>query len=195
MPRIAAANIAEHVARQEQRVFDAAVRLFVERGYANVTFGDIAAAVGLARNSLYRYFPGKADILARWLRVELEQRIARSVDLLSQDGDPSTLIAAWVEDQLDYAAHPEHALMVSTAQVDPELAASTRDELFGIHSRLIAPLCATLARAGVDERALAATGELINGMVLDAARYEAANTSPDAIMRDRLHHAINALVA
>ncbi len=33
MPRISAASVAEHVARQEQAVFDAAISLFTERGY------------------------------------------------------------------------------------------------------------------------------------------------------------------
>ncbi len=50
MPRIKADNIAEHVAQQRAAVLDAAVRLFVERGFSEVGLADIAAEVGLARN-------------------------------------------------------------------------------------------------------------------------------------------------
>lgn len=195
MPRISAANVAEHVAIQEQRVFDEAIRLFVERGYTNVSFGDIADAVSLARNSLYRYFPSKADILTRWFRIELEARIARSHELLERDGDPAALVGDWVEDQLDYATRPEHALMASMTQVEPALAAEARSELFGIHSRLLSPLSATLARAGVSAEALAATSELVNGLILSAARFEVANGSPDQMVRSRAHRAIAALVS
>lgn len=194
MPKITAPSVAEHAARQEQRVFDAAIELFMTRGYTDVSFGDIAAAVGLARSSLYRYFPSKADILTRWFRTELEARIVRSGELLGGHGDPVTLLHGWVEDLLDYATLPEHDLMASMTQVEPDLAAEARRELFGVHSRLLAPLSATLQRAGVADDAVAATSELVNGLVLSAARFEAANGSPDATVRARVHRAIAALL-
>lgn len=194
MPKITAPSVAEHVALQEQRVFDTAVDLFLRLGYTNVSFGDIAEAVGLARTSLYRYFPRKADILTRWFRVELETRIARSADLLGRDGDPAALVIDWVEDQLDYATRPEHVLIASMNQVEPALAAEARTELSGIHSRLLAPLSATLARAGVADEELAATAELVNGLVLGVARFEAAQGSPDHRVRARARRAIAALM-
>ena len=43
MPRIKADNIAEHVAQQRAAVLDAAVRLFVERGFSEVGLADVAA--------------------------------------------------------------------------------------------------------------------------------------------------------
>lgn len=195
MPKITASSVAEHVARQEQRVFDTAITLFIRHGYAQVSFGDIADAVGLARNSLYRYFPGKADILTKWFRIELESRIARCSEILAGDGDPAGLIDDWIEDQLDYATRPEHTLMASMTQVEPALATEARSELFGVHSRLLAPLRATLARAGVAHDTLGATSELVNGLVLSAARYEAAYGSPDAAVRAGAHRAIAALLA
>src|SRR5690606_10118161 len=75
VPRISAESVAAHVARQEAAVLDAAVRLFSERGYSEVTIGDIAAEVGLARNSLYRYFPDKDHILLAWFRRELPGQV------------------------------------------------------------------------------------------------------------------------
>lgn len=194
MPRITAGSIPEHVARQEQRVFDAAITLFVERGYEDVSFADIADEVGLARNSLYRYFTGKAEILIRWSRIELEARIAHAVDMLEGPGDPAVSIGRWVDDQLDYAARPEHRLMTAIAGTEPALAAETRGELFGPHSRLLAPLRAALAHAGVADAAAPATAELINGLVLTAARYESFTGSPDQVARELLHRAITALV-
>ena len=77
MPQIKAASVAEHVAEQEQAVFTRAIRLFLERGYENVTLGDIGVGIGLARNSLYRYFPDKAHILLRWFQSELPRQVTR----------------------------------------------------------------------------------------------------------------------
>ncbi|EHR49399.1 transcriptional regulator [Saccharomonospora marina XMU15] len=45
-------------------ILAAAIPLFERDGFATVTNGRIAEAVGLVPSAIYRYFPGKADILA-----------------------------------------------------------------------------------------------------------------------------------
>jgi AcrR family transcriptional regulator len=45
-------------------ILAAAIPLFERDGFANVTNARIAEVVGLAPSALYRYFPGKVDILA-----------------------------------------------------------------------------------------------------------------------------------
>lgn len=191
MPRIQADSVAEHVAQQRAAVFDAAVTLFVEEGYGEVSMGDIAARVGLARNSLYRYFPDKAHILLEWFRDELPRQAERSAALLEGAGDPVERIGRWAIDQLDYAHHPEHALMASL----PDLlaGADTRAELAEVHRTMAGPLEAALADAGIDdpdERRVVA--ELVGGLVLAAGRCEP--TSPDPVVRARTLAAIAAVV-
>lgn len=179
MPRISAPTIGAHVAIQEQRVFEEAVTLFIERGYGNVTFGDIAAAVGLARNSLYRYFPGKVDILTRWFHDELARRIERSEAVLSGDGAPAELIAAWIDDQLDYAALPQHQLLATIQSLEPELTPTFRAELTASHRTLLDPFRRVLADAGVtDPAARDAMCDLVSGLIFAASRHERAGGDP-----------------
>ncbi|MFE1287113.1 TetR/AcrR family transcriptional regulator [Streptomyces sp. NPDC058751] len=45
-------------------ILAASVPLFARNGFANVTNGQIAEAVGLTPSALYRHYPGKIDILA-----------------------------------------------------------------------------------------------------------------------------------
>lgn len=47
----------------EGRLKQAAFALYVERGYADVTVAEIAAAAGLTRRTFFRYFPDKREIL------------------------------------------------------------------------------------------------------------------------------------
>lgn len=54
--------------RQETqaRLIVAAMRLLSERGYENVTVDDIAGDAGVSRRTLFRYFPGKDEIVLAW---------------------------------------------------------------------------------------------------------------------------------
>ena len=74
MPKIKAAASRNTSPSRSRPSSPRAIRLFLERGYENVTLGDIAVGIGLARNSLYRYFPDKAHILLRWFQSELPGR-------------------------------------------------------------------------------------------------------------------------
>lgn len=176
-------------------MFEAAIRLFNERGYAHVSLGDIAGEVGLARNSLYRYFPDKAHILVRWFRVELPEQAERSRQLLDGDDPPVERIERWVNDQLDYAAQPEHALIAALTDVAPNLDDETRAELADSHRQLLSPLTTTLADAGITAPAdQAAVADLMGGLVLTAAQRE-ARVGPDPTVRARLMAAIRGLLS
>src|SRR5580704_9262497 len=44
-------------------IAEVALKLFIEHGYETVTIDDIAAAAGLSRRSVFRYFSTKEDIV------------------------------------------------------------------------------------------------------------------------------------
>jgi AcrR family transcriptional regulator len=69
--------------RDETRtaIADAAVGLFIERGFAETTMEDVADAAGVSRRTAYRHFPTKDDLVfeqpRRWLAhfdAEIAQR-------------------------------------------------------------------------------------------------------------------------
>ncbi|WP_154814374.1 TetR/AcrR family transcriptional regulator [Actinophytocola xinjiangensis] len=78
-------------------IIAAAIPLFEQDGFATVTNGRIAEAVGLVPSAIYRYFPGKADILAA--------ACLQAGALLSQS----------VEHNLTEVLDPHEALAVLTA--------------------------------------------------------------------------------
>ncbi len=130
-------------------MFDAAIGLFTTHGYSAVTLADIAAEVGLARNSLYRYFPDKAAILLRWYRTELPAQAASLLRPLAGDDAASERLLRWAEAQIDYARRPEHALIAAMAEAAPDLDADARAELAESHHRLLAPVTDALAATGL----------------------------------------------
>ncbi|MDX5565927.1 TetR/AcrR family transcriptional regulator [Streptomyces sp. ID05-04B] len=46
-----------------REITEAANALFIERGYETTTIDDIAAAVGMSKRSVFRYFPTKEDLV------------------------------------------------------------------------------------------------------------------------------------
>jgi AcrR family transcriptional regulator len=70
--------------RREQTrtaIADAAVGLFIERGFGETTMEDVAEAAGVSRRTVYRHFPTKDDLVfeqpRRWL-AHFDAEIATS---------------------------------------------------------------------------------------------------------------------
>lgn len=63
---------------RRDRVYAAAIALFVERGFDETSMEDIAARCGLARTTVFNHFPRKALFLEEWA-LRRRQRAARAV--------------------------------------------------------------------------------------------------------------------
>jgi len=77
-----------------QRLLDAGLRLFAERGFDATSVGDIEAAVGLQprRGALYKHFPSKQALLEAAVHAHLDD--AESVASQIADLDLSTALDA-----------------------------------------------------------------------------------------------------
>ncbi len=118
----------------------AAVRLFVERGVREVSLTDIAAEVGLARNSLYRYFPDKPHILAAWFRSQIVALIETGNTIAEGNESPSGRLDKWIAFQLEYLATPAHQAMIGAIDEMQSLPDETRREIGARHHELYASL-------------------------------------------------------
>jgi AcrR family transcriptional regulator len=132
MPRIAAANLEEHVRQQTQRITVAARRLFARNGFGATDLGSIAAEVGLARNSLYRYVANKDELLLACIREDMEPHINRLAELAETYPDPADRIVALVNMQFDIATGPAHATLQLINEVR-DSSSGLRNEIMRLH--------------------------------------------------------------
>ncbi|CAM5605234.1 MULTISPECIES: TetR family transcriptional regulator [Streptomyces] len=65
--------------RMYQDVSDIAVRLFLERGFDAVSVAEVAAAAGISKPTLFRYFPAKEDLVLHRI-ADHETEAARVAD-------------------------------------------------------------------------------------------------------------------
>jgi len=119
-----------------ERILDAALELFIERGVAGTTVSDIERAVGLAAGtgSFYRHFRSKEDVVIPAFRRGVTEREAR----LEAARVADTAVDDPVERDLrDYRAlldamrqfHPLWVLLFSERAQFPELQEVFVDEL------------------------------------------------------------------
>lgn len=170
MPRIEAENIEAHVRIQTGRILEAASRLFNERGYRGTDLGDIAKEIGLARNSLYRYYPNKDYILLACLERDMAPILERTRALEQAVADPRERVDTWLELQMEIAETNCDGAMRMVEEVSansPEL----RQKISALH----AP-SSTVLRAAVQD-ILANTDEdpeLMAAMIISMVRSAAA---------------------
>ncbi|MFH9353447.1 TetR/AcrR family transcriptional regulator [Kitasatospora sp. NPDC017646] len=108
-------------ARREE-LLAAAVRLFHQRGFDNVSTDQLGAAVGISGPSVYRHFDSKAHLLAASL-VRSRERLWHEVDgaIATADG-PRAALAAGLGAYVDFALRNGDylgAMLSETERLDP----------------------------------------------------------------------------
>ena len=144
MPKLWSETIEEHRRAIHDATLDTTAALVREHGLAAVTMSQIAAATGIGRATLYKYFPDVEAILMAWH----ERHIALHLRLLTAARDG----AATPAEQLDavltaYALiqHQHHDTELPVALLHRgEHVARARQQLQG----LVADLLAAGAQAG-----------------------------------------------
>jgi AcrR family transcriptional regulator len=162
-------------------ILAAAIPLFARDGFANVTNGQIAHAVGLAPSAIYRHYPGKVDILVAAC-LQAAGLLAQAVDRsLHQAADPRSAVVALTAAYVAYSF--EHNALTSVAEA----------EIVGLPADLQRPLILAqrehiavweqqlrLARPDLDRRQARLLAHAGLGVVVEAGRaLRWRNTPPN----------------
>jgi AcrR family transcriptional regulator len=103
----------ERAAQRREEIIDSAARVFATKGYHAAGISDIAADLGIAHGTLYRYFNSKQEIAERLLDRVL-QLLAQT--LLQEDPTASETLAGFREQMVRiingvfdlYERNPDH---------------------------------------------------------------------------------------
>lgn len=103
------ATQAERRERTRTAIVESARALFVERGFAATTIGDIQTAADVSRGALYHHFPGKDEVFEAVFVETSTEAIRRAKE---SPASAATAIEAFIEGCLawvDIATEPEVA--------------------------------------------------------------------------------------
>lgn len=68
---------------RRHEIFNAAVKLFVEKGFSETAVHEIAAAAGVGKSTLYDYFPSKDEMLIAFVIDEVGHMTAEAEEILT----------------------------------------------------------------------------------------------------------------
>jgi AcrR family transcriptional regulator len=162
MPQIDAPTVAEHRAQQRESLLDAAEAILLESGHGALTFRALGERTGLARNSIYRYFSSRDDLIAALCERDMPRWLEQLETAMAAAAGPDARVAAFVSTQLRLVAHGSHrmAQLLGDAPLGPAVrarvnalayrpAALLEPELGDTDRELVAQLVQGVVNAGV----------------------------------------------
>lgn len=161
MPRISAPTVAEHRERQRDALLRAGRDLLITEGAEAVTPARLGESTGLARNSVYTYFPSTGAVLAELVEDGF-RRWADAIDVaLASVIDPTDRLEQYVSCTLTQAAAGEHRVAVELAHVAlPDACRARVGELHGQLESTLRSIIESLGIGDVDDAMVLVQGTI-----------------------------------
>ncbi|MDE6844397.1 MAG: TetR/AcrR family transcriptional regulator [Lachnospiraceae bacterium] len=89
----------EKSVQKKQYILDTARKVFVEKGYKNVTMKDVVEACGISRGGLYLYFDSTEQILLEILQMEAQETDDVFTGQITQDDTAADILLLFLKEQ------------------------------------------------------------------------------------------------
>lgn len=191
-PRRAWAGDPPQAAAAQQRLVEATARCIVRDGIAATTVAAVASEAGVSRQTVYRYFKGRDEIVLRTVRTTvdgLRAKIEREIRALADPAD--MIVEALVVAMGELRSDPVLRTMFDPAELDPAIASRVTRRP-GI-SWARETLAAAVAAAGWSDAEAEAGLELILRMVLSLIISPSPERSPDELRTFLYRHLVPGL--
>ncbi|MEK8052172.1 TetR/AcrR family transcriptional regulator [Ideonella sp. DXS22W] len=110
-----------------QELLDAALALFVEKGFAAARAEEVAQRAGVSKGTLYLYFPSKEELLKAVITQNLGSRIVAGAELVAAHPGTATellnvILVDWWTQLYDSPAAGVFKLVITEVRNFPEIA-------------------------------------------------------------------------
>lgn len=129
-----------------EALLQTSMTLFNAKGYPETSMAEIASAVGIPVSGIYRYFPGKGEILATGLRRAADRVSGRLSAILTGSTEPASMLTLLIEAYVATSfANPDLAAIYYTERVS--LPRADQELLTGVQRSTIDAWMRVLAAA------------------------------------------------
>jgi AcrR family transcriptional regulator len=142
MPKINAATIYEHKELTRSALLAAGSDAFVTYGFAGTSIGLLADSAGIARTTVYEYFPNKESVLGALIEERLPPIMERLLEELPNSG-PADRLAEMLGRAFEFVAENpvEATLLFRVSRELPKLERDTAWTVFDPVRMEIVRLC------------------------------------------------------
>jgi AcrR family transcriptional regulator len=88
--------------KKRDLILQEASRLFTDKGFSATSLEDIARAVGIKRESLYYYYPGRYDLLYDIIEPQIVHVTANFEAIVTQDADFEQTVRHGISNHLEH---------------------------------------------------------------------------------------------
>ncbi len=194
-------------ADRPREILDAALTVFVEKGFAATRLDDVAVAAGISKGLLYRYFDNKAELFKEVIRQTLVTTIRDVGDRARASASAVAALDMFLEQMIAIAIDARRSaipkLVISESGSFPELAVFYLAEVIGPGLQQLAGLVGRGVESGELRKVnpeLAAKS-IIAPLLLSViwrhtfARYDSKRFDPDALIRQHRDILLHGLAA
>lgn len=138
-------------AERPQELLDAALRLFVEKGFAATRTDEVARLAGVSKGTLYLYYTSKEDLLKAVISHHLSSKISDGAQAVAEHSGTCAqvlveLLSHWWSDLYDSDASGVFKLIITEVCNFPELSEFYNREVVAPGSQLIG----SVVQRGID---------------------------------------------
>jgi len=194
-------------ADRPREILDAALTVFVAKGFAATKLDDVAVAAGISKGLLYRYFDNKAELFKEVIRQALVTTIRDVGDRARASENARAALDVFLQQLTAVAKDPRRSaipkLVISESGSFPELAVFYLAEVIGPGLQQLTGLIRRGIESGefrkVDPELAAKS--IIAPFLLSViwrhtfARYDSGRFDPDALIRQHRDILLHGLAA
>ncbi|MGN1147988.1 MAG: TetR/AcrR family transcriptional regulator [Lachnospiraceae bacterium] len=100
--------------QKKRFILETARKVFMEKGYKNVTMKDIVEACDISRGGLYLYFSSTAEIFMEVLRMETEEADDVFSDSITEDATVADILTLFLKEQKKELLRKKDNLTIAT---------------------------------------------------------------------------------
>ncbi|MBP3735508.1 MAG: TetR/AcrR family transcriptional regulator [Lachnospiraceae bacterium] len=100
--------------RKKQYIRETARKVFIEKGYKNVTMKDVVEACQISRGGLYLYYASTQELFLDVLKMESEDTGDTFSEAISNNASPADILGLFLEEQKKELLRKEDTLVVAT---------------------------------------------------------------------------------
>lgn len=100
--------------QKKRFILETARKVFMEKGYKNVTMKDVVEACEISRGGLYLYFGSTAEIFMEVLKMETEEADDVFSDSITEDATAADILTLFLKEQKKELLRKKNNLTVAT---------------------------------------------------------------------------------